>query len=106
MLPAATARPWLTGASHADEVFKLPLLVPIRDADRLIGLTESTARRLRDTGEYPVETILLGRKIKCRRSDLAAFLGVEPSDAASDEAGVSAGQRVAGHGAVTGRGET
>lgn len=68
----------MTAASTPAEVLALPAmpsLVP--QAAKAVGVSRDLAYDLAKKGEFPVEVVRIGPKLKVRRVDLLKFLGIE-----------------------------
>jgi hypothetical protein len=59
----------------------MPDLVP--DAVAALGVSRDTGYSLHRAGQFPIEVVPVGRRLKVRRSDLLVFLGMteDTSDA-------------------------
>ncbi|WP_438478992.1 helix-turn-helix transcriptional regulator [Streptomyces asiaticus] len=65
------------------EVLALPAMTTVPQASAACGLSRETGYELARSGEFPIPVIKIGaRNLRCRRTDLLAFLGLENSDAA------------------------
>jgi hypothetical protein len=53
----------------------MPDLVP--DAVAALGVSRDTGYSLAKTGDFPIPVVPVGRRLKVRRADLLAFLGIE-----------------------------
>lgn len=70
-----------TRALSPAEVLALPAmpdLVP--DAVAALGVSRDTGYSLAKTGDFPIPVVPVGRRLKVRRSDLLAFLGIQEHD--------------------------
>ena len=64
------------GMSHA-ELLALPVMVPLRTANRALQLGRTTGFLLAKNNEYPVRVHRMGNQYRVTRADLLRFLGVE-----------------------------
>ncbi|MGQ4514254.1 helix-turn-helix domain-containing protein [Streptomyces sp. DW26H14] len=70
-------------ALTAREVLALPAMTTVPQAAAACGLSRETGYALAKRGDFPVPVVKIGgRNLRCRRTDLLAFLGLENSDAA------------------------
>jgi hypothetical protein len=65
-----------------DELRALPALFGLADAAPHLDLSRSAVYSLAKAGELPIPVVRVGARIKVRRCDLLAFLGVAESSAA------------------------
>lgn len=59
----------------------MPDLVP--DAVAALGVSRDTGYALAKTGDFPIEVLTIGRRLKVRRTDLLHFLGITEDSAAA-----------------------
>jgi predicted DNA-binding transcriptional regulator AlpA len=60
-----------------DEVLALPVMLDlVPDAVAALGVSRDTGYSLARTGDFPVPVVTVGRRLKVRRTDLLAFLGI------------------------------
>lgn len=64
------------------EVLDLPVAISLDDANRALGLGRSNGYAMAKTGEYPLPLLRLGRKYRCKRSDLLRLLDITDPEAA------------------------
>lgn len=70
-----------TRALSPAEVLALPAmpdLVP--DAVAALGVSRDTGYALAKAGDFPIPVVPVGRRLKVRRADLLAFLGIQERD--------------------------
>lgn len=83
----------------------LPPTVPAQQADAIIGMSNSTGKRMRAEGTYPVSWLSIGRHHRVPTAPLLAFLGLPLGQASgsdgtmptrlTDESGTSQKERAA-----------
>ena len=72
-----STRPKARRGMSRREVLDLPVLIPLQDAARAWGISESSAAELRAAGRFPVEVVQVGRLYRVRRADLLKSLNLE-----------------------------
>jgi predicted DNA-binding transcriptional regulator AlpA len=60
-----------------EELQALPPLVDVNTAARAFDTTPTTAYRLIGLGQFPVEPIRIGRKIRFKRAEILRVLGID-----------------------------
>lgn len=63
------------------EVLDLPVAISLDDANRALGLGRSNAYAMAKNGEYPLPVLRIGRRYRCKRSDLLRLLGIADPEA-------------------------
>jgi hypothetical protein len=63
------------------EVLDLPVAISLEDANRALGLGRSNGYAMARSGEYPLPLLRLGRKYRCKRSDLLSLLNITDPEA-------------------------
>lgn len=70
-------------ALTVDEVWALPAMTTVPQASAACGLSRETGYELARSGEFPIPVLKIGeRNLRCRLTDLLAYLGLENSEAA------------------------
>lgn len=64
------------------EVLDLPVAPTFDETRRCLGMGRSNSYALLKAGEFPVPVLRIGRRFRCRRSDLLAYLGITDPEAA------------------------
>ncbi|MET9506886.1 helix-turn-helix domain-containing protein [Streptomyces flavidovirens] len=71
-------------ALTVEEVLALPAMTTVPQASAACGLSRETGYELARSGQFPIEVLKIGdRNLRCRRTDLLAFLGLGNSEAAA-----------------------
>lgn len=65
-----------TGPLTVEEVLALPASVGIEATARALNIGRDKAHRLIRDGEFPIDTLPLGRTYRCRLVDICEFLGI------------------------------
>lgn len=68
------------------EVLALPVAISLDDANRALGLGRSNGYAMARSGDYPLPLLRLGRKYRCKRSDLLRLLDISDPETTPPQA--------------------
>lgn len=60
--------------AYLESIFPGQALIPAIKAGEVLGYAISTTRNKLMVGEFPIQTILIGNKRLCRKTDLADYI--------------------------------